>query len=91
LFRVVFGAARQLIGGRVRLIMSGGAPLSPDTHELIKTCLCVTVIQGYGLTETTSLATVMDSKFPFLYCLFVSSLVYLPWHVVLIYILYYSE
>lgn len=40
--------------------MSGGAPLSPDTHELIKTCLCVQVIQGYGLTETTSLATVMD-------------------------------
>ncbi|KAF4526898.1 hypothetical protein B566_EDAN014520 [Ephemera danica] len=58
--KVVFGAARQLIGGRPRLIMSGGAPLSPDTHELINTCLCVQVIQGYGLTETTSLATVMD-------------------------------
>lgn len=48
------------MGGRVRLVMSGGAPLSPDTHELIKTCLCVQVIQGYGLTETCSAATVMD-------------------------------
>lgn len=50
------------MGGRVRLMMSGGAPLSPDTHEQIKVCLCVDVIQGYGLTETTSGATVMDGK-----------------------------
>lgn len=56
----MFGGARQLMGGRVRMVMSGGAPLSPDTHELIKTCLCVQVIQGYGLTETCSAATVMD-------------------------------
>lgn len=50
------------MGGRVRIIMSGGAPLSSDTHEQIKTCLCVDLIQGYGLTETTSGATVMDCK-----------------------------
>lgn len=47
----------------MRNVLSGGAPLSPDTHEQIKLCLCVDVIQGYGLTETTSGATVMDSKF----------------------------
>ncbi|XP_071454206.1 long-chain-fatty-acid--CoA ligase 4 isoform X1 [Hetaerina americana] len=58
--RVIFGATRQLMGGRLRLVLSGGAPLSPDTHELIKVCLCVQVIQGYGLTETCSCATVMD-------------------------------
>lgn len=51
------------MGGRVRIMMSGGAPLSPDTHEQIKTCLCVDLIQGYGLTETTSGATVMDRKY----------------------------
>ena len=50
------------MGGRLRMVLSGGAPLSPDTHELIKICLCVQVIQGYGLTETCSSATVMDSK-----------------------------
>lgn len=47
----------------MRNVLSGGAPLSPDTHEQIQLCLCVDVIQGYGLTETTSGATVMDSKF----------------------------
>nr|CAD7396033.1 unnamed protein product [Timema poppensis] len=45
---------------RVRLALAGGAPLSPDTHELIKVCLCVELIPGYGLTETCSLATVLD-------------------------------
>lgn len=59
--RLVFKKVAKLMGGRVRLIMSGGAPLSPDTHEQIQICLCANVIQGYGLTETTSGAAVMDS------------------------------
>jgi len=61
--KYIFGAAKQVLGGRVRLVLSGGAPLSPDTHNQVKLCLCVTVIQGYGLTETTSCATVMDSMY----------------------------
>ncbi|XP_033209649.1 long-chain-fatty-acid--CoA ligase 3 isoform X2 [Belonocnema kinseyi] len=60
--KYIFGAAKQVLGGRVRLIFSGGAPLSPDTHMQVKLCLCVQVVQGYGLTETTSCATVMDAK-----------------------------
>lgn len=47
----------------MRLVVAGGAPLSAETHEQINICLCVKVIQGYGLTETTSCATVMDCKF----------------------------
>lgn len=62
-YRLVFKKVSKLMGGRVRIMMSGGAPLSPDTHEQIKTCLCVDLIQGYGLTETTSGATVMDCKY----------------------------
>ncbi|CAH0393729.1 unnamed protein product [Bemisia tabaci] len=58
--RLVFKQVRRLLGGRVRLILSGGAPLSPDTHELIKICICEKVIQGYGLTETCACGTVMD-------------------------------
>ncbi|XP_012235085.1 fatty acid CoA ligase Acsl3 isoform X1 [Linepithema humile] len=59
--KYIFGAAKQVLGGRVRLVLSGGAPLSPDTHNQVKLCLCITVTQGYGLTETTSCATVMDA------------------------------
>ncbi|XP_044752999.1 long-chain-fatty-acid--CoA ligase 4 isoform X3 [Coccinella septempunctata] len=58
--RIIFGPVRALLGGRMRLVLTGGAPLSPETHEQINNCLCVKVIQGYGLTETCSSATVQD-------------------------------
>ncbi|CAH1133889.1 unnamed protein product [Ceutorhynchus assimilis] len=58
--RLIFGPVRQLMGGNIRLVISGGAPLSPETHEQINNCLCVTILQGYGLTETTSCACVQD-------------------------------
>lgn len=50
-----------LLGGRLRLMISGGAPLSPDTHTQVRVCVCCDVVAGYGLTETTSCATVMDA------------------------------
>lgn len=60
---MIFSHVKQALGGRVRIVASGGAPLSPDTHEFIKTCLCNSVIQGYGLTETCAAATAMDGKY----------------------------
>nr|XP_050860088.1 fatty acid CoA ligase Acsl3 isoform X1 [Vespula vulgaris] len=59
--KYIFATVKQILGGQLRLILSGGAPLSPETHTQVKLCLCVTVTQGYGLTETCSCATVMDT------------------------------
>ncbi|KAK9869381.1 hypothetical protein WA026_003137 [Henosepilachna vigintioctopunctata] len=59
--RIVFSPVRSIMGGRVRVILTGGAPLSPETHELVNNCLCTKVIQGYGLTETCSSATVQNN------------------------------
>ena len=56
--KTLFRKIRYFLGGRVRLMLSGGAPLSPDTHSLTRTCICVPVMQGYGLTETTACASV---------------------------------
>ena len=56
--KTLFRKIRYFLGGRVRLMLSGGAPLAPDTHSLARTCLCVPLMQGYGLTETTACATV---------------------------------
>jgi long-subunit acyl-CoA synthetase (AMP-forming) len=61
----VFGPIKAILGGRMRLVLSGGAPLSPETHEQMNACLCATIIQGYGLTESTSCATVQDCKSSF--------------------------
>ena len=56
---LIFRSIRALIGGRVRAIMSGGAPLAPDTHDYLKSVLGCPILQGYGLTETSACATIM--------------------------------
>jgi long-chain acyl-CoA synthetase len=50
---LIFKKIAKVMGGRMRVLISGGAPLSPDTHEAIRVILCVAISQGYGLTETT--------------------------------------
>ncbi|XP_072970898.1 long chain acyl-CoA synthetase 8-like [Typha angustifolia] len=47
-----FKPIRSLVGGRIRFVLCGGAPLSSDTQRFINICLGVPVGQGYGLTET---------------------------------------
>ncbi|WOO85750.1 Long chain acyl-CoA synthetase 7, peroxisomal [Vanrija pseudolonga] len=49
---LVFSKVRALLGGQVRYMSSGSAPLSGAVHELLKLCFSCDVVQGYGLTET---------------------------------------
>ncbi|XP_027094260.2 long chain acyl-CoA synthetase 9, chloroplastic-like [Coffea arabica] len=49
---LVFRKIRAILGGRIRFVLSGGAPLSGDTQRFINICLGVPIGQGYGLTET---------------------------------------
>jgi len=51
---------RELLGGNIEFIVAGSAPLSPETHEFVRNSFDVTLIQGYGLTETAAGATLMD-------------------------------
>jgi long-chain acyl-CoA synthetase len=62
---LVFGRTlRKLIGGRVRRILSGGAPLSEKTDEFMRAAFSIPVSQGYGLTETCGCGTVMMENDP---------------------------
>ena len=38
----------------------GGAPLSPETHEFVRTVMGCPILQAYGLTETCANTTAMD-------------------------------
>jgi len=58
--RLMFRAVRLLVGGRVRAILSGGAPLSPSTHDYLRSVLGSLLLQGYGLTETSACAAIMS-------------------------------
>nr|ACG45055.1 acyl-CoA synthetase long-chain family member 3 [Zea mays] len=49
---IIYKPIRAMLGGRVRFVLCGGAPLSGDTQRFMNICLGVPVGQGYGLTET---------------------------------------
>ncbi|XP_057963561.1 long chain acyl-CoA synthetase 1 [Malania oleifera] len=54
---LAFRKIKARLGGRVRLIVSGGAPLSIEVEEFLRVTCCAYVVQGYGLTETCGLST----------------------------------
>ncbi|ORX72477.1 acetyl-CoA synthetase-like protein [Linderina pennispora] len=55
--RVIFKPLREKFGGRLNLIVSGSAPISPETLEFLRCCFSCNVVEGYGLTETMGPAT----------------------------------
>ncbi|XP_030549450.1 long chain acyl-CoA synthetase 1-like isoform X2 [Rhodamnia argentea] len=49
---LAFRKVKAKLGGRLRLLVSGGAPLSSEIEEFLRVTSCAFVVQGYGLTET---------------------------------------
>ncbi len=55
--RLVYGKLRAAMGGEVRWAVSGGAPLGARLGHFFRG-IGITVIEGYGLTETCAAATI---------------------------------
>jgi long-chain acyl-CoA synthetase len=55
--RLVYSKVKERLGGRLRIAISGGAPLAKEIIELLH-ALDILVLEGYGLTECTTAATV---------------------------------
>ncbi|OWF44421.1 long-chain-fatty-acid--CoA ligase 4-like [Mizuhopecten yessoensis] len=58
--KLIFQKIRELLGGNIRMMLSGGAPLSEQTQRFMNVCFCCPVLQGYGLTETCGAGTITE-------------------------------
>jgi long-chain acyl-CoA synthetase len=56
---LIFPAIRKRLGGNLKALISGSAPLAADTQRFFM-MLGIPVLQVYGLTETTGICTMDD-------------------------------
>eukprot|EP00897_Mesotaenium_endlicherianum_P000111 jgi/Mesen1/100/ME1119229C07561 len=60
--RLVFSKIKARLGGRVRLMITGASPISPEVLDFLKICFGCQVTEGYGMTESTcTISTVNDT------------------------------
>jgi long-chain acyl-CoA synthetase len=61
--RLVLSKVRDLFGGRLELALTGAAPIPGEVLEFLDAC-GITVLEGYGMTETCAAATLNPPKDP---------------------------
>jgi long-chain acyl-CoA synthetase len=43
---------KAILGGKVRIMLTGSAPLSVEVFDFLKVCFCTYFVEAYGMTET---------------------------------------
>ncbi|XP_045589614.2 long-chain-fatty-acid--CoA ligase 4 [Procambarus clarkii] len=56
----VFRKVQEELGGQLKRVVVGGAPLTPQTHDTMRAIFDVSIQVGYGSTETASCISGMD-------------------------------
>jgi long-chain acyl-CoA synthetase len=54
-----FKPIKENTGGRLKMAVSGGAPIARETHQFLSTVLCP-IVQGYGMTESCGLISIQQ-------------------------------
>ncbi|PNW73635.1 hypothetical protein CHLRE_13g566650v5 [Chlamydomonas reinhardtii] len=52
--KLLFTKVAARLGGKIKAVVSGGAPLAPHVEDFLRVTMCAPVVQGYGLTETSA-------------------------------------
>ncbi|KAI9983399.1 hypothetical protein PInf_007423 [Phytophthora infestans] len=61
---LVFSKAQKALGGHVRRMMNGSAPLSKDVKEFCQIVFGSTMLEGHGLTETGAVISCSTDEIP---------------------------
>jgi long-subunit acyl-CoA synthetase (AMP-forming) len=61
LLGLIFKKVGAMLGGRMKLGVTGGGPVSADVQNFVRTAMHFNLVQGYGLTETCSNGTVQPA------------------------------
>jgi len=56
--KMVFGKIRETLGGHVRLMVTGSAPISKDILDFLRICFSCPIFEGYGQTECCAASAV---------------------------------
>lgn len=61
---LVFNKIRDLLGGRVKGMVTGSAPISAEVLNFLKVCFCAPIHEGYGQTESSAASTITSGFDP---------------------------
>ena len=62
--KLVFSKVAALLGGRVKIMVTGSAPIDGAVLKFLKVCFCCPVLEGYGLTETAGASSATHPNDP---------------------------
>ncbi|EAY01219.1 AMP-binding enzyme family protein [Trichomonas vaginalis G3] len=60
--RLLLNDFRESVGGRVRLIVSAGAPIRSDVYNFLKRMITPNIVIGYGLTQTSGAGAIQEAN-----------------------------
>lgn len=49
---LIFSKMKTLLGGKLRIMLTGSAPISGEVLDFLKICFSSPLMEGYGLTES---------------------------------------